>query len=66
MAMKWYDSAAYILVAVGAINWGLVKWLNFNAVDTLLGSVPMIAKYVYLAVGVAGVYALLTFFKLNK
>ena len=51
------------LVVVGAINWGLVGLLNLNLVETLFGSVPMLAQVVYLLIGAAGVwgaYAMLT------
>ena len=55
--MKWYGWLTYFLVAIGAINWGLVGLFNFNLVETLLGS-GMITTIVYGLVGASGVYAL--------
>ncbi len=54
---------SYILVIVGALNWGLVAiggflGTNLNVVNLLLGSWPMVEWIVYLLVGLAGVYML--------
>ncbi len=53
--MKWVHMAAYLLVWVGAINWGLVGLFDYNLVSSLLGSAALV-KWVYVLVGVAGVY----------
>jgi len=58
---------AWILVVVGAINWGLVGlgWLigpntDWNIVHMLLGSLgSQIEAIVYILVGVAGVWMLI-------
>jgi len=46
---------AYILVLIGALNWGLVGVFNWNLVKWLLG-VGVLAKIVYILVGLAAVY----------
>lgn len=46
----------YSLMVVGALNWGLVAFLNFNLVNTLLGSWPGVEKLVYILVGASAVY----------
>lgn len=50
----------FLLVIVGALNWGLVALTNMNLVTVLLGSIPMAEKLVYLLVGASGVYLLVT------
>lgn len=45
--------AAWVLVIVGALNWGLVGVAKFNLVFALLGSWPMVERVVYVLVGVA-------------
>ena len=56
---------AYILVFIGAINWGLVGLgmllggSGWNVVKMILGGWPMIEGIVYLLVGVAGVMTLM-------
>src|SRR3989344_9698724 len=51
-------TVGYVLMAVGAINWGLVAALNFNLVEALLGTWPMVVKIVYILVGLSGVAGL--------
>ena len=54
---------ATVLVIIGALNWGLVGFFNWNLVDALLGSWPAVARTVYALVGLAGVYELVMLFK---
>lgn len=53
-------SIAMILVIIGAINWGLVGLGgffggNWNVVNLLLGSWPVVEWIIYILVGIAGV-----------
>lgn len=56
--MRTLDTIALTLVIVGAINWGLIGFFNFNLVDALFGSVAWIARTVYALVGIAGIYSI--------
>ena len=47
--------AAWVLVVVGALNWGLVGAFQWNLVNVLLGSMPMVERVVYILVGLAGI-----------
>ena len=49
---------AYILIVIGAINWGLVGLLILDLVATIFGGVPILAQLIYILVGLSGVYAL--------
>ncbi len=49
---------AVLLMAIGAINWGLVGALDYNLVDSLLGAGSTFAKIVYIAVGLSGLWGL--------
>jgi len=51
---------AAVLVLVGALNWGLVGGFGFNLVNSLLGSMPVAEKVVYILVGLAAVMMLFT------
>lgn len=44
------------LVVIGAINWGLVAFLNFNLVTFLFGSWPWLVTVVYALVGLSGLW----------
>lgn len=44
------------VVAVAAINWGLVGLLNLNLVEAVLGVGTTLTKVVYIVIGLVGVY----------
>ena len=56
MNMKWLHMVAFLLLVVGGLNWGLVGLLQFNLVETLLGSMPAVVMIVYILVGLSAVY----------
>lgn len=62
-ALEW---VAFVLVVVGAVNWGLVGLFGFNLVTTVLGVDTLLTKLVYVLVGVAGVYELVALTMTNK
>jgi len=47
------DLIALVLVIVGGINWGLVGLFNLDLVNWLVGSWPLVAKIVYILVGIS-------------
>ncbi len=56
---------AFGLVIIGGLNWGLMGlgyFLggNWNIVNLLLGSMPMVENLVYLLVGVSAVYLMVS------
>ena len=57
---KELHKAAFLLVAIGAINWGLVGIFRFNLVTALLGTWPMMVNIVYILVGLSGIYLVAT------
>jgi len=52
------DWVAIVLVVVGGLNWALVGLFNFDLVATLLGTFSILARVVYVLVGVAALYVL--------
>lgn len=55
--MSMLGWVAFVLVVVGAINWGLVGIAGFNLVDTLFGGMgTMVTGIIYDLVGLAGLY----------
>ncbi len=54
--MKLLHMIAFLLLLIGGLNWGLLGLFNFNLVNTVLGSAPMIEKLVYVLVGVSAVW----------
>ena len=63
--MKILHMIAFLLVIVGALNWGIIGiggFANFdgNVVKMLLGSFPMIERLVYVLVGLSALVLLAT------
>ena len=55
--MKWTNIIALTLVIVGALNWGLIGFFNFDLVTTLFnGSLFWVARVVFALVGLAGIW----------
>lgn len=55
---KIIDLVAYILVIVGALNWGLVGLFDFDIVATLFGTVSRITDIVYVLIGVSALWVI--------
>jgi uncharacterized protein len=55
---KPVDVVAYILILVGALNWGLIGFFGFNLVAALFGEMTVASRIVYAIVGLAGVYGI--------
>lgn len=61
MRNKVLDCIALTIVIIGAINWGLIGLLDFNLVASIFGSMSLISRIIYAAVGICGLY-LITFY----
>lgn len=57
---KTLDVTALTISIIGAVNWGLIGFFNFNLVQFLLGSGGA-ARIIYALVGLCGLY-LFTFY----
>lgn len=64
--MKTLDYIALILVAIGAINWGLIGFFEFDLVRALFGEMTLFSRIVYSLVGIAGLYSLSFFGRLRN
>lgn len=60
------NTIALLLVVIGGLNWGLVGLLNIDLVATIFGSIPLIARAVYVLVGLSAVYVALDALKILK
>ena len=61
MKSKCFDYTMLTLVIIGAINWGLIGFFDFNLVAFLFGSMTWLSRIVYAIVGLCGLY-LVTFY----
>lgn len=60
MKMNTLDYVAWVLIVVGGLNWGLVGAFDYNLVDSLFGVDSTLATVVYVLVGLAAVYSLIS------
>ena len=59
MNTKPFDWIALTLVIIGAINWGLIGFFQFDLVALLFGGMAsVVSRIVYALVGLAGLYCL--------
>lgn len=56
--MKVIDTIALILIIIGAINWGLIGFFNFNLVDFIFGTMSIISRIIYALVGISGLWGI--------
>lgn len=49
------ENIAFVLVIIGALNWGLVGFFNYNLVYAFLGA-GLAARIIYGLVGASGIY----------
>lgn len=54
--MNYLKYLTFILVIVGALNWGLVGIFNFDLVAFLFGQMSLISKIVYVLVGISAIF----------
>ena len=53
VAVSWI---AIVLAIIGALNWGLVGLFDFNLVGAIFRPVPVVARIIYVLVGLSGIY----------
>lgn len=63
--LKWHWWAL-LLVAIGAINWGLNAFLEFNLVEQIFGKWEIATSILYALIGLAGIYFLWYIIKHKK
>lgn len=56
MKMKELDWITYVLVTLGALNWGLVGAFRLDLVQTILGTSPALVQLMYILIGLSGLY----------
>lgn len=54
--MNALDWIAWILVLIGAINWGLIGFFKYNFIASIFGDMTLISRLIYALVGIAAVY----------
>jgi uncharacterized membrane protein YuzA (DUF378 family) len=58
MKMNNFDKIVWLLLIIGAFNWGLIGWLNFNLVGKIFGNQTMPSRVIYAIIGAASLYGI--------
>lgn len=66
MASKLLDYTALTISIIGAINWGLIGFFDFNLVSMLFGSMTWLSRIVYALVGLSGLYLICFYLRLDN
>lgn len=56
--MKVIDKIALVLIIIGAINWGLIGFFNFDLVAVIFGEMTWISRVIYVLVGISGLWGI--------
>ena len=57
---------AFILVLIGALNWGLVGFFNFDLVKFMFGDMTFLTRLVYMLVGISAIVSAITAYICHK
>ncbi|PIZ01036.1 DUF378 domain-containing protein [bacterium (Candidatus Howlettbacteria) CG_4_10_14_0_8_um_filter_40_9] len=60
MKMNPLEWIAFILVIIGALNWGLIGVLEVDLVKLVLGDMTLLSRAVYTLVGISGIYLVIS------
>ena len=67
MRVKPLDWTALTLVIIGAINWGLVDFFQFDLIAAIFGGMDIwISRAIYALVGISGLYCLTMYGRLER
>ena len=64
--MKTLDYIILVLIIVGALNWGLIGFFQFDLVRVIYGNMSMFSRIVYAVVGLSGLYAISYFGRIRS
>ena len=58
--MNFLRNTAYVLVLIGALNWGLVGLFGFDLVAAIFGDMTVMSRIIYSLVGISAIITALT------
>ena len=61
--MKTLQRIALVLTIIGALNWGLIVFFDFNLVTALFGANNVVSRIIYSLIAIAGIINIGLFFE---
>lgn len=53
------QGVCYILIVIGAINWGLIGFFNFNLVEFIFQNSTLISRIIYDIIGISAIISII-------
>ena len=66
MNTKCFDYTTLILTIIGAINWGLIGFFQFDLVSFIFGNMSWLSRIIYALVGISGLYMISTYGRIRS
>ena len=57
---NFFKYGSYLLVLIGALNWGLIGFFEFDLVAKLFGDMTFLTRFVYSLVGLSAIISGIT------
>jgi len=57
---NFFKYLSYILVLIGALNWGLIAFFDYDLVASLFGEMTTITRIIYGLVGISAIISAIT------
>ena len=64
--MKVLNCVALTIAIIGAINWGLIGFFQFDLVRVIFGNMSLFSRIIYAVVGLSGLYAISYFGRIRS
>ena len=61
--MKTLQRIVLVLTIIGALNWGLIGFFDFNLVTALFGANNVVSRIIYSLIAIAGIINIGLFFE---
>ncbi|MHB8841641.1 MAG: DUF378 domain-containing protein [Candidatus Aquicultor sp.] len=71
--LNWLDWTALTLTVIGALNWGLVGFFNFDLIRAIFSgngsptaTITLFSDVIFAIVGLAGLYSIYSLYKVSQ
>lgn len=61
--MRTLQIISYILVLIGALNWGLVGLMDIDLVALVFGQMTIVARFIYTIIAISAILSLITSYR---
>ena len=61
--MKILNIISLALIIIGAVNWGLLGFFQFDLVAAIFGDMSVFSRVIYSLIGICGLYSISLFTK---